>query len=96
MSGAKTTASTVHVVLAPGLLRLFPQAPARVDVIAANVAVMIAALDSRWPGMGRMLADERPAVRQHISIFVDGVRASLATPLSAGATVHVLTAVSGG
>jgi sulfur-carrier protein len=87
---------TVHVVLAPGLLRLFPEAPARVDVAAGTVKDMIAALDARWPGMGRMLADERPAVRQHISIFVAGERATLTTPLPADTTVHVLTAVSGG
>jgi sulfur-carrier protein len=87
---------TVHVVLAPALLRLFPETPARVDVVAGSVAEMIAALDARWPGMGRMLADERPAVRQHISIFLAGARARLATPLPDGTTVHVLTAVSGG
>jgi sulfur-carrier protein len=90
------TAGAVHVVLAPGLLRLFPEAPARLDLAAATVAEMIAALEVRWPGMGRMLADERPAVRQHISIFLDGARVTLATPLSPGSTVHVLTAVSGG
>jgi sulfur-carrier protein len=96
MSAADMSAGTVHVVLAPGLLRLFPEAPMRVDVAAGTVADMISALEERWPGMGRMLADERPAVRQHISIFVAGARAQLETPLPAGATVHVLTAVSGG
>jgi sulfur-carrier protein len=90
------TAGTVHVVLAPGLMRLFPEAPARLDLAAGTVAEMIDALEARWPGMGRMLADERPAVRQHISIFLDGARATLGTPLPPGATVHVLTAVSGG
>ena len=46
--------------------------------------------------MGRMLADESPAVRRHINIFVGGTRADLTTPLAPGAQVHVLTAVSGG
>ncbi len=87
---------TVHVVLAPALLRLFPEAPPRVDLAVGTVADMIAALDTRWPGMGRMLADESPAVRQHISIFVRGARAQLETPLPAGTKVNVLTAVSGG
>jgi sulfur-carrier protein len=85
-----------HVVLAPGLLRLFPEAPVRLEAIAGTVAKLITALDVRWPGMGRMLADERPAVRQHISVFFGGTRATLETPLPQGATVHVLTAVSGG
>ena len=91
-----TQSGTVHVVLAPALLRLFPDAVARLDVQAASVAALITALEARWPGMGRMLCDERPAVRRHINIFAGGERASLETPLMPGTTVHVLTAVSGG
>ncbi len=94
--GAHVSPATVHVVLAPALIRLFPDAPTRVDVTADTVADMIAALDARWPGMGRMLSDERPAVRRHINIFVAGDRATLTTPLAPGAEVYVLTAVSGG
>jgi sulfur-carrier protein len=93
---ADVTRDAVHVVLAPALLRLFPDAVARLDVTASTVAAMIAALDMRWPGMGHMLCDERPAVRRHINIFVGGGRATLDTPLVPGTTVHVLTAVSGG
>jgi sulfur-carrier protein len=86
----------VQVVLTPALLTLFPGAASRVDVVADTVGGMIGALDARWPGMGGMLCDERPAVRRHINIFVDGARAALETPLVPGATVYVLTAVSGG
>jgi sulfur-carrier protein len=93
---AFVSSAAVHVVLAPALIRLFPDAPTRVDVEADTVATMIAALDTRWPGMGRMLSDERPAVRRHINIFVAGDRATLSTPLAPGAEVYVLTAVSGG
>ena len=93
---AHVSRNVIQVVLAPALLRLFPEAPTRVEVAAGSVAGMIAALDVRWPGMGRMLCDERPAVRQHINIFVDGARGTLDTPLAPGTTVYVLTAVSGG
>ncbi len=93
---APVSRSAIQVVLAPALIRLFAEVPTRVEVAAGSVAGMIAALDARWPGMGRMLCDERPAVRPHINIFVDGVRGTLDTPLAPGATVYVLTAVSGG
>jgi sulfur-carrier protein len=87
------TAVPANVVLAPALLRLYPDAPSRL-VIA--VGALIVALDARWPGMGHMLADERPALRRHINVFVAGARATLDTPLAPGAQVHILTSVSGG
>ena len=93
---ADVVVETVEVVLTPALLTLFPDAASRVTVTGTTVGAIIAALDARWPGMGRMLCDERPAVRQHINIFVAGTRATIETPLAPGATVYVLTAVSGG
>lgn len=87
---------TVSVVLPPGLIRLFPGAGMEVEVEAASVRGMLEALDARWPGMRDRLADERPAIRRHINVFVDGHRATLDTPLAPGAQVCVLTAMSGG
>jgi molybdopterin synthase sulfur carrier subunit len=88
--------STVTVVLPRALLTLFPEAPREVAVEARTVGEMIAALDARWPGMRDRLSDSRPAVRRHIRISVEGVRAGLDTPVRAGSTVYVLTAISGG
>ncbi len=93
---ADTETATVTVVVPSALCRLFPGAPGSLDVEAATVADMLAALDARWPGMKDRLADTRPAIRRHINIFVEGARARLDTPLSAGGTVFVLTAMSGG
>jgi molybdopterin converting factor small subunit len=42
------------------------------------------------------VCDSRPRIRRHINVFVDGERATLATPLRPGAEVIVLTAISGG
>lgn len=95
MAAAETDAP-VRVVLAPALVRLYPDASTRIELRASTVGAVIAALDARWPGMGRMLADEQPAIRRHINVFVGGERAALDTPLSAGADVHILTSVSGG
>ena len=78
------------------LIALFPGARTPVQVEADTKDAMLAELDARWPGMRDRLRDTSPAIRKHINIFVDGHRASLTTPLSAGDMVYVLTAMSGG
>ncbi|MEO1280662.1 MAG: MoaD/ThiS family protein [Pseudomonadota bacterium] len=86
----------VRVVLTGALLRLFPGARSNIDVRAATVDELLSVLDRQWPGMRDRLTDTTPGIRRHINIFVDGKRASLETPLVDGATVYVLTAMSGG
>jgi molybdopterin converting factor small subunit len=86
----------VLVRLPPHLVVLFPGAERRVSLQAGSVREMVDALDALWPGMRERICDETPAVRRHINVFVDGRRASLATPLAPGADVFVLTAISGG
>lgn len=86
----------VSVILAPALLRLFPEAERHVEVLASTVDEMMNALDQRWPGMRDRLCDSTPAVRRHINVFVNGERASLRTRLEPGTEVWVLTAISGG
>lgn len=75
---------------------LFPGAPRALPLQAADVNDLIDQLDRRFPGLGAMLRDERPAIRAHINIFVEGERAELATPLADGMEVFILTAISGG
>ncbi len=84
------------VALPSALLRLFPGAERRVELCARSVGEAIAALDARWPGMRDRLCDSTPALRRHLNIFVDGERARLETPLTPGAEMIVMTAVSGG
>ena len=87
---------TVTVILPAALLRLFPEAEGRVEVVAPTVGAMLDRLEERWPGMRDRLRDSTPAIRRHISIVVDGARAKLDTPLTPGTRVYVLTAISGG
>ena len=94
MPGA--TAATVTVTLAGALTYLFPGAPRRLEVAAANVSEMIDALDAGWPGMRDRIVDSTPAIRRHMNVFVDGERVKLDTPLKPGAEVFILTAISGG
>jgi molybdopterin synthase sulfur carrier subunit len=89
--------TTPHKVRLPAaLMALFPEAERLVEIPAGSVSDLIDALDRRWPGMRDRLCDERPAIRRHINVFVDGERAGLHTRLRPGADVFILTAISGG
>ncbi|MFG1265428.1 MoaD/ThiS family protein [Xanthobacter aminoxidans] len=86
----------VKVRLPAHLVRLFPDGQTYLELRAATVRELMDALETRWPGMRDRLCDERPAIRRHINVFVDGRRARLETQLPPGADVFVLTAISGG
>ena len=90
------TPAPVTVKISGALAHLFPGAPRRMEVSAATVAEMIAALDAEWPGMRDRICDSTPAIRRHMNVFVEGKRATLDTPLQPGTDVFVLTAISGG
>jgi sulfur-carrier protein len=96
MATLATSAPTVEVTLPPALVRLFPDAPPRVELSGATVSEIIDALDRRWPGMRDRLTDSTPAMRRHINVFIAGERARLDTPVSPGTKVFIITAVSGG
>jgi len=96
MSGGGEMSAPVRISLPAPLTALFPGAPPELELRAASVAEALGALDEQFPGMRDRLADSTPRVRRHINIFVDGERASLETPLTPGAEMVVLTAISGG
>jgi len=85
-----------EVVLPRSLVALFPGAPRRVTASGATVADVIAELDAQVPGIRNRIVDAGPVIRTHINVFVGGDRATLATPVPEGATIHVIPAVSGG
>jgi molybdopterin converting factor small subunit len=84
------------VVLPRSLVALFPGAERRLELDGSTVAELIDRLDDRVPGIRNRLLDAGPSLREHLNVFVDGQRAGLLTPVSPGATVHVIPAVSGG
>jgi molybdopterin converting factor small subunit len=84
------------VVLPRSLVALFPGAERRTSVPGATVGDVVAALDRRIPGLADRILSAGPAIREHINVFVDGERASLATPVAPEAVVHVIPAISGG
>ncbi|HET9754988.1 MAG TPA: MoaD/ThiS family protein [Candidatus Limnocylindrales bacterium] len=84
------------VLLPRSLLTLFPGVERRHELAGETVDALISALDSHAPGMRDRLVEPGPRLRPHINVFVDGQMADLTSPVGAGATVHVIPAVSGG
>ena len=78
------------------LMPLFDGLPNRVDVEAPTVGGVIDRLDDQWPGLRDRLCEPGPLLRPHIHVYVDRERAALETPLSNGARVGVIAAISGG
>lgn len=85
-----------HVHLPRSLVALFPGTPRRLDATGATVAEVIADLDAQVPGLRNRIVDAGPVIRTHINVFVQGERATLATPVEPDAVLHVIPAVSGG
>jgi molybdopterin synthase sulfur carrier subunit len=84
------------VHLPRSLAALFPGTPRRLQAQGATVAELIADLDAQVPGIRNRLLDAGPSLRTHLNVFVEGRRATLATPVPVDAIVHVIPAVSGG
>lgn len=70
--------------------------PKQTECQATTVQELIAALDERWPGISGCLCGTQESLRPHVNVYVDGDRATLATPVLPASVVRVLTAVSGG
>jgi molybdopterin synthase sulfur carrier subunit len=80
-------------------LRRFTEVP---EILTAATNLR-AALDDAYranPRLRGYIQDEQGHVRQHVAIFIDGLRihdrAQLSDAISANSTVHVLQALSGG
>ena len=84
------------VLLPRSLLALFPGVERRHELAGETVDAVLTALDAHAPGMRDRLVESGPRLRPHINVFVDGLPADLETPVGAGATVHVIPAVSRG
>lgn len=84
------------ILLPRSLVSLIPAAPRRCEVEATSVAEAIDRLDEVAPGIRNRLVDAGPTIRRHINVYVDGVPASLSTPLEPESVLHVIPAVSGG
>ena len=84
------------VVLPRSLVALVPGTERRTEADGSTVVEVLIGLDRRWPGLLDRLCEPGPVLRRHINVFVDAEKATLATPVPDGSTVHVIPAVSGG
>ncbi|HEY8026196.1 MAG TPA: MoaD/ThiS family protein [Burkholderiaceae bacterium] len=80
-------------------LRRFIAVP-EVDSTADNLRAALEEVFADNPQLRGYILDEQGHLRQHVTIFIDGLRirdrVTLNEPLSAASQVHVLQALSGG
>jgi hypothetical protein len=69
---------------------------ARHETEGSTLGEVLTNLFADEPGLRNHLLDETGAIRPHVLIFVDSMRADLATPVGPSSQVQVLQAVSGG
>ncbi|WP_211250705.1 MoaD/ThiS family protein [Arenimonas donghaensis] len=93
-----------RVVVAPALSRRLPgQGDDRelaLDLPGDTVADVLGALFARHPPLRGYVLDEQGAPRRHIALFIDGdalqPKNELSRPVSPGAEIYVMQALSGG
>lgn len=90
---------TVHI---PGALREFTAGRPRVEITFSRgtVADVLSTLWNLHPGIRDRVVNEQGQIRQHINIFIgnENIRytGGLDSPVSDGAEVSIVPAVSGG
>ena len=84
------------VILPRSLAAILPGLPRRTSVEGETVAEIVAALDASWPGLADRILGSDAAIREHINVFIDGQRTTLAGELTPTSVVHIIPAVAGG
>ncbi len=83
-------------VLVPSPLRSYTGA-AEVEAEGATLDEVLRDLDRRHPGLRFRIVDEQDRMRPHVRFFVDGEQVfDLRRPLTAGESVQIVQALSGG
>ena len=87
-------------VVIPTPLRKFTSGAESVEVEAGTLKEVLDSLDSKYPGFRASVCDEAGSLRRFINVYVNGedVRFldNLSTPVSDGAEVAIVPAISGG
>ena len=88
-----------QVKFTPNLKRFFPDL-CECEVEASTLADIVAAVDSRWRGLGDYIVDEQGALRKHVNIFVGDEllrdRQALSDRVSSDTKIFIVQALSGG
>jgi MoaD family protein len=87
-------------VVIPTPLRKYTAGAETVQIEAKTVEEVLENLDSKYPGIRSSVCDEKGGLRRFINIYLDGedVRflENLATPVTDGAEIAIVPAISGG
>ncbi len=68
----------------------------RLQIDGETVAEIMQVLEQGHPKLAGWMRDETGRIRQHVTVFVNGERAALDTPVTSEDRIHVLPAISGG
>jgi sulfur-carrier protein len=78
-------------------LRSYTRGDSDVRAEGSTLAELVADLDRRFPGLRFRVIDEQDHIRPHMNFFVQGTLVrDLGCPVSPGAEVLILGALSGG
>ncbi|MFY2557473.1 MoaD/ThiS family protein [Corallococcus terminator] len=84
----------------PSTMRALTRNQAEVSASGATVREVLADLDTRYPGIGARLLDERGAVRRYVNVFLneEDIRAlrELDTPVKDADRLTLIPAMAGG
>jgi sulfur-carrier protein len=87
-------------VVIPTPLRKFTAGAETVQIEAKTVQEVLDNLESKYPGIRASVCDDKGSLRRFINIYLDGedVRflENLSTPVTDGAEVAIVPAISGG
>jgi sulfur-carrier protein len=84
-------------VVVPSPLASYTGNRREVQAEGRTLALLLADLDRRYPGIRFRMVDEQEAIRAHIKIFVNREQArALNRPLAPGDEVLIVAALSGG
>ena len=87
------------VQFTPALRRFFPSLKA-LEVEGDTVGDVLEHIETAYPGMRAYLVDDQGQLRQHVNIFVGGVRIEdeegLTDAVEPGDEIYVMQALSGG
>jgi sulfur-carrier protein len=68
-----------------------------VDAAGRTVDELLRDLDRQFPGLRFRMVDEQDRLRPHMRVFIDAEESrALDAPMPAGATLHIVQALSGG
>lgn len=84
------------IVYLPSTLRGLTGGADHLEVGGATAGEVIRRLELDHPRIKGWVLDEQGRLREHVTVFVNEVRAELAAPVAAGDRLHVVQAISGG